>query len=147
MPVERPVGFDENKLPYYYSVAFPEDAPCPSMAMFTLREMLVLVGGELLTPGLDLDAGCSKVFASDLMSDVLAFAEPGSTLMTGLVNDHVVRTAYLVDAMAIIVVQGKRPNADVVDDAAAKKLPIIATPCSMYEACSRISQSVLERKR
>ena len=115
--------------------------------MLTLRELLVLVGGELLTPGLDLDAGCAKIFASDLMSDVLAFSEPGSILMTGLVNAHVVRTACLVDAMAIIVVQGKRPNAIVVDEAAANHLPIIATGCSMYEACSRISQYRLEGKR
>ena len=115
--------------------------------MLTLREMLVLVGGELLTPGLNLDAGCSKIFASDLMSDVLAFSEPGSILMSGLVNAHVVRTACLVEAMAIIVVLGKRPDADVVDEAAANKLPIIATGCSMYEACSRISRYVLEGKR
>lgn len=115
--------------------------------MLTLREMQVLVGGELLTPGLDIDTGCSKIFASDLMSDVLAFSEPGSILMTGLVNPHVVRTACLVDALAIIVVQGKRPNASVVSEAAAKNLPIIATGCSMYEACSRISQYLPEGKR
>jgi len=115
--------------------------------MLTLREMLVLVGGELLTPGLDLESGCTKIFASDLMSDVLAFSEPGSILMTGLVNPHVVRTACLVDALAIIVVQGKRPNTKVVDEAVAKKLPIIATCCSMFEACSRISQYLPEGKR
>lgn len=110
------------------------------MAMLTLKEIQVLLRGELLTPGLDLAAACTKVFASDLMSDVLAFSEPGSTLLTGLVNPHVVRTACLVDAMAIIVVQGKRPNAAVLDEASAKKLPIIATGCSMFEACSRIAQ-------
>jgi len=115
--------------------------------MLILREMLALVKGELLTPGLDLEAGCSKVFASDLMSDVLAFSEPGSTLITGLVNAHVVRTACLVDAMGIIVVQGKRPNAAVVDEAAAKKLPIIATGCSMFEACSRISGNLPDGMR
>jgi predicted transcriptional regulator len=115
--------------------------------MMTLREMLAVTEGELLTPGLSLDAGSAKIFASDLMSDVLAFSEPGSILLTGLVNPHVVRTACLVDALAIIVVQGKRPNINVVDEAAAKKLPIIATRCSMYEACSRLSRFALEGKR
>lgn len=110
--------------------------------MLTLREMLVLVGGELLTPGLDLDAGSSKVFASDLMSDVLAFMDPGSVLLTGLVNAHVVRTARLVEVKAIIVVQGKRPDTAVVAEALRNNVPIIATGCSMFEACSRISRSL-----
>jgi predicted transcriptional regulator len=129
-------------IPYYYRVAFPENAPRPGVAMLTLREMLVLVGGELLTPGLDLDAGSSKVFASDLMSDVLAFMDPGSVLLTGLVNAHVVRTARLVEVKAIIVVQGKRPDTAVVAEALRNNVPIIATGCSMFEACSRISRSL-----
>jgi len=115
--------------------------------MLTLKEMMVLVRGELLTPGLDIETGCSKVFASDLMSDVLAFSEEGSLLITGLVNSHVVRTACLVDALAVIVVQGKRPIGAVVDEAAAKKLPIIATGCSMFETCSRIAQYLSDGMR
>jgi predicted transcriptional regulator len=115
--------------------------------MLTLKEMLVLVGGELLTPEMDLETCCLKVFASDLMSDVLAFSEPGSILMTGLVNSHVVRTACLVDATAIIIVQGKRPAGAVVEEAVANKLPIIATGCSMFEACSLLARVLLEEQR
>jgi len=115
--------------------------------MITLREILTSLGGELLTPGMNLDIECSKVFASDLMSDVLAFMEPGSVLMTGLVNSHVVRTSYLVNVKAIIIVQGKRPDMNVVDEARENKLPIISTGFSMFEACSRISQSFPEGKR
>jgi predicted transcriptional regulator len=108
----------------------------------TLQEIRTLVGGELLTPGMDLGAECSYVFASDLMSDVLAFMNPGSVLLTGLVNAHVVRTARLVEVKAIIIVQGKRPDRTVVDEAQKFNVPIIATGCSMFEACSRISRSL-----
>jgi predicted transcriptional regulator len=109
--------------------------------MLTLKGLLTVLNGELLTTGLDLESECPKVFASDLMSDVLAFMEPGSILMTGLVNAHVVRTARLVDATAIVVVQGKKPDGKVIDEALAHRVPIIATGCSMFEACSRISHS------
>lgn len=108
----------------------------------TLQEIRTLLGGELLTQGMDLAAECGKVFASDLMSDVLAFMDPGSVLLTGLVNAHVVRTARLVEAKAIIVVQGKRPDTTVVAEALRNNVPIIATGCSMFEACSRISRSL-----
>jgi predicted transcriptional regulator len=115
--------------------------------MLTLKGLMTLVSGELLTPGMDLETECSKVFASDLMSDVLTFMEPGSILMTGLVNIHVVRTARLADITAIIVVQGKRPDMKVINEAREHNVPIIATGCSMFEACSRISHSFPEGRR
>jgi predicted transcriptional regulator len=110
--------------------------------MLTLREIQTLLGGELLTQGMDLELEFGKVFASDLMSDVLAFMDPGSILLTGLVNSHVVRTARLADVKAIVVVQGKRPDLSVVTEAQTHNLPIIATGCSMFEACSRISRQL-----
>jgi predicted transcriptional regulator len=113
----------------------------------TLRQILILVEGQLLTPGMNLETECSKVFASDLMSDVLAFMDPGSVLLTGLANSHVVRTACLVDIKAIIIVQGKRPDREVVDEAKQNNLPVISTPFSMFEACSRISRSFPEGNR
>jgi predicted transcriptional regulator len=130
----------------YYKCAVRKEITRGHM-MMKLREVLSLLGGELLTPGISLETECSKVFASDLMSDVLAFTEPGSLLMTGLVNSHVVRTACLVDATAIVIVQGKRPDMKVVDEARENNLPIISTGCSMFEACSRISRSFPEGKQ
>ena len=108
----------------------------------TLQDIRALLGGELLTPGVSLDEECAQVFASDLMSDVLAFMDPGSVLVTGLVNTHVVRTARLVEVKAIIIVQGKRPDREVVAEAGRNNVPIIATCFSMFETCSRISRSL-----
>jgi predicted transcriptional regulator len=94
--------------------------------------------GELLTPGSDLGLEFTRVFASDLMSDVLAFTGPGELLITGLVNGHVVSTAAVADIAAIVFVQGKRPSAEVVGEARASGLPLISTPLPMFEACARI---------
>ena len=43
--------------------------------------------------------------------------------MTGLVNSHVVRTARLVEVTAIVIVQGKRPERKVIDEAQRKPRP------------------------
>jgi hypothetical protein len=107
--------------------------------MITLKDILTGVNGELLTPGTPLELECPKVFASDLMSDVLTSAEPGSFLLTGLVNLHVVRTCCLADLAAVVFVQGKRPDGAVIEQARAEKLPLIATKLPMFEACSRLS--------
>jgi len=114
--------------------------------MLTLKGMMKALDGELLTPGMNLEAECTKFFASDLMSDVLAFITPGTILMTGLVNSHVIRTARLVEVTAIVVVQGKRPDQTVIEEARECQVPIIATGCPMFEACSRVSGSFSERK-
>ncbi len=113
-------------------------------AMLTLKDVQALLSGELLTPGMNLEMECSKIFASDMMSDVLAFIDPESVLITGLITSHVVRTACLADVSAIVLVQGKRPEPKVVDEARVRNLPIISTACSMFEVCARISRSLPE---
>ena len=114
--------------------------------MMTFREMMVLLNGELLTPGIDIDFECPCVFASDLMSDVLAFMDPGSILLTGLTNNHVVRTACVADVVAVIFIQGKRPDEETVEQALQNGLPLISTSLPTFEACTRMAEFFPERK-
>jgi hypothetical protein len=107
--------------------------------MIVLKDVLALLEGELLTPGVSLDVPCPKIFASDLMSDVLTSAEPGSLLLTGLANGHVVRTCAVADLAAVVFVQGKRPDLEAIGRAQAGNLPLIATKMPMFEACTRIA--------
>ncbi|MEN6561668.1 MAG: DRTGG domain-containing protein [Acidobacteriota bacterium] len=107
--------------------------------MIVLKDVLALLDGELLTPATAPEAAFGKVFASDLMSDVLTSAEPGSLLLTGLANSHVVCTCSVADLAGVVFVQGKRPAPEVVREAGTKNLPLIATKMTMFEACSRIA--------
>lgn len=85
-------------------------------------------------------AGC---FAADLMSEVLAFCGHGPLLVTGLTNLQSVHTADVVDAQAILYVNGKRPDAQVLAVARARGLPLLSTTLTMYEACGRLHRSGL----
>lgn len=78
-----------------------------------------------------IEYGC----ASDLMSDVLAFSQAGALLLTGLVNNQTIQTAFIAEIKAIVFVRGKRPNSDIIDLAKEKKIPLLGTSYSMYEAC------------
>ncbi len=106
--------------------------------MIVLKDVLALLDGEVLTPGSSLEIKCPRAFASDLMSDVLTSAAPGSLLLTGLANAHVVCTCSLADIAAVVFVQGKRPDPGVVDEALSKGLPLLATRLPMFEACARL---------
>lgn len=107
--------------------------------MIVLKDVLALLDGELLTPGSSLEVECPRVFASDLMSDVLTSAEPGSLLLTGLANAHVICTCSLADLAAVVFVQGKRPDLDAIGQARSKDLPLLATKLPMFEACARLA--------
>lgn len=110
--------------------------------MIALKDVLALLDGELLTPTTAPEAAFRTVFASDLMSDVLTSAEPGSLLLTGLANSHVICTCSVADLAGVVFVHGKRPAPDVVAEARTKKLPLVATKMTMFEACSRMAGQV-----
>ena len=104
-----------------------------------LAEIVTLLGCTELVASDQTDgrevAGC---FAADLMSEVLAFCGHGPLLLTGLTNVQSVQTADVVDAQAILYVNGKRPDGQAADLARARGLPLLSTPLTMYEACGRL---------
>nr|WP_321500430.1 DRTGG domain-containing protein [uncultured Dethiosulfovibrio sp.] len=76
-----------------------------------------------------------QVYGADLMSDVLAFAQPGSLLLTGLTNIQIVRTAQMMDLPAVVFVRGKYPQKEAVDLAISLDMPVMVCHKSMFEAC------------
>ena len=85
----------------------------------------------------------SRVYGSDLMSDILSFSKPKSLLLTGLINPQTVRTAEMVDIAAICFVHGKRPHEETLDLARKNQLPLFCTRFSMFEACGRLFEAGL----
>lgn len=96
-----------------------------------LEKVLNLIEGELLIG--DLNWSMKNAFSSDLMSDVLAFVEEDTVLITGLVNNQVIRTAEMLDLRAIIFVRGKVPAEDVIDLAEKKGITLLRTKFTLFE--------------
>lgn len=109
-----------------------------------LSEILSLLEGTLVSEHADWDLEIGKVAAADLMSDVLAFADPESVLVTGLVNPQVVITADMADIVGIIFVRGKVPPPETVAVAREERIPLIITSYTMFEACGRLYQAGLK---
>ena len=97
-----------------------------------ILECEVLVGDNLG------DTEAEGICAADLMSDVLAFTNPGSVLLTGLSNVQSVITTHVAEVVGVIYVRGKKPDADALKLARQKGIPLLASPLSMYEACGRL---------
>ena len=105
-------------------------------------EIVSIVEGTLLTDA-DPDMDIQCICASDLMSDVLAFSEPGSILLTGLCNPQVVRTVEMADIAAIVFVRDKHPPPGTVALAKEKGIPLVTTPHTMFEMCGRLYKAGL----
>jgi len=101
----------------------------------TLSEICEALSCEAFTGEGQLDIKIEYGCASDLMSDVLAFSQPGALLLTGLVNAQTIHTAFIAEIKAIVFVRGKKPDNEVIALAKEKKIPLLGTPFSMFEAC------------
>ena len=107
-----------------------------------LDEAVRIIEGRILTEageadlGKEVKGGC----AADLMSDVLAYLQPGAILLTGLCNPLVVRTAQMADAVAIVFVLGKEPLEETTELANQEGIPLISSAYGMFELCGRLYQ-------
>ena len=100
-------------------------------AFMELEKVLKLIDGELLIG--DIKRSMKTAFSSDLMSDVLAFVEEDTVLITGLINNQVIRTAEMLDLKAIIFVRGKVPAEDVIKMAEMKDITLLRTKFTLFE--------------
>ncbi len=111
-----------------------------------LSEIKTILNAQVLTgeddgtlENIEINTACG----SDLMSDVLAYVKDQSLLLTGLINSQVIRTAEMMDIIAICFVRGKSPAADVTALAKQKGVILMATDLPMYPACGRLYQKGL----
>jgi hypothetical protein len=69
------------------------------------------------------------------MSDVLVSLEPGCLLATSLATEQAIRTADVVNAAAVLLVNDKLPSAGMKTLAMECSIPLLATPLPLFEAC------------
>jgi hypothetical protein len=75
------------------------------------------------------------VIASDLMSDVLVSVDSDALLVTSLATEQTVRSADMVGAPVILLVNDKLPSQAMKTLAEQCGITVLATPMPMYEAC------------
>ncbi len=108
-----------------------------------LADIIAIIQLEPLVKIDDVDFEISTACGCDLMSDVLAFSQEKTLLLTGLTNTHVVRTAEMTDIKFIIFVRGKKPPKETIDLARAKGINLYRSPKSMFECCGLLYQAGL----
>jgi len=104
----------------------------------TIADMVELLNARVLCGEDKLDKPVYTAFCSDLMSDVLAFVNEKTVLITGLVNPHVVRTADMLDLKCLVFCRGKIPPDDILEDADELGMTVIATRETAFTTCGKL---------
>ena len=92
----------------------------------------ILVGIELETKKI------SNIYASDLMSDVLAYGKAESCLLSGLNSVQTLISSYMAEFKAVVLIRGKTPNEQMVKFAEQRELVLLSTEYDMFESCIKL---------
>ncbi|MBQ1632752.1 MAG: hypothetical protein II049_08030 [Clostridia bacterium] len=111
----------------------------------TIREIAERIDAVVYAEPEQMDEDLTGAFGSDMMSDVLAFAEDRDVLLTGLLNPQIVRTAHMLDMSCIIIVRGKTATEEIKRLAAENEIALLETKLTMYEACGKLYEGGLGR--
>jgi predicted transcriptional regulator len=108
-----------------------------------IRKIMEILDADLISGEELLDTEVLGACGSDLMSDVLAYSDGNSVLVTGLNNPQVVRTAEMLDIVCIVFVRNKIPTDQVVELAKSKNIAVLATKNLMFASCGLLYEGGL----
>lgn len=100
-----------------------------------ISTMQQLLDAKVLTCEKNLDKHVYSAFGCDLMSDVLAYVNDQSVLLSGLVNPQVIRTAVMMDMVCIVFVRSKTPTDEMLSLAKESGIVLMSTDKTLYTAC------------
>jgi len=110
----------------------------------TLLEVKNILDAQLLCGEELLESNVNTACGSDMMSDVLAYVKDQAVLLTGLVNQQVIRTAEMMDMVCVVFVRGKMPDQPIIDLAQEKGIAIMTTSHRMFTTCGLLYQAGLK---
>lgn len=109
-----------------------------------IKDMLHILNAKYATAEKDDDKDYNYGFASDMMSDVLAYANDKTVLITGLNNPQVIRTAEMLDISLVVMVRGKHPSLETIKLAEENNITIIVTNNIMFKTCGVLYEKGME---
>ena len=109
-----------------------------------IGDIVHLIDGQVIEGEQYLDREIDRIFASDLMSDVLTIdTDEKLMLLTGLANNQSMRTCEMSDIKNVVFVRGKRITEEMLEIARDNEMVLIQTEYSMYRTAGILYQNEL----
>ncbi|MFA7174583.1 MAG: hypothetical protein WC340_14455 [Kiritimatiellia bacterium] len=108
----------------------------------TILEAARKLNAEVIVEGDAVANSIRHVVASDLMSDVLLVDDEDILLLTSLASDQVLRTAHIIGAVGVIVVNGKSLPTSMVQVARDLGITLIKSDKNKFDACIAVHKAL-----
>lgn len=106
-----------------------------------IKDLISLLDAQVLCGEDKLGDEVNTAFASDLMSDALAFVKDKTVLITGLTNVHVMRTAEMLDVHCVLFSRGKVPSEEILEEARELGIVVLTTRYTTFTTCGKMYEA------
>lgn len=93
------------------------------------------------------DVDVESGYCSDLLSCVMAGAEPGGVWVTLMAHGNIVAVAALLDLAAIIITEGAQPDKQTITQAEEKGVTLLSTPRDNFQTVGKLFEMGLRAKQ
>ena len=107
----------------------------------TVQELLKLANLKVINEG-DLSKNIDNVYIGDLLSWVMANAEPDNVWLTIMSNVNIVAVATLTEVSCIVLCEGVSADDDCLNKAKEQGVTILGTDKSIYETAIDINKII-----
>jgi hypothetical protein len=106
--------------------------------MMRLKDFVEALGLQVRCGGEALEREVRGGYASDLMSDVMAHAEPGDLWVTLQTHANTAAVAATKELAGVVLSGGREPEKDTLEKARAKGVPLLVSSLPAFELVGRL---------
>jgi predicted transcriptional regulator len=103
-----------------------------------LHDIVEKLDLEVLCGEESLDREVYRGYASDLLSDVMANTYRGDLWITLQIHQNIIAVASMNELAGIIIINGRKPEADSLKKAKKEKIPVMASALPAFEIIGRL---------
>ena len=104
----------------------------------TLTDLATRLELRVFTAGIPLERPVGGGYASDLLSDVIGHARKDDLWVTMQVHPNIVAVAVLKELAGIVLVNGREPAPETLQQAEREGVPVLGTRLSAFELAGRL---------
>lgn len=110
----------------------------------TVKDLIEKMNLTVFCGEQNLDREIKGGYVSDLLSDVMGFAQEGNVWVTLQTHKNVIAIASLKELACVVLVKGNQPDEDMLEQAKEEEIPVLGTAEQTFEVAGQIYQLINE---
>ena len=103
-----------------------------------LKKIIDALNLVVKTKSVDLEKEVTGGYVSDMLSDVIANCKRGDLWITVQIHQNILAVAILKEMAGIVIIGGKEPAAETLEQAEEENVVILTSPLPAYELASQL---------